>query len=557
MDKLPVELVLRITDYLAPKDLVSLQLVCKGLLCVARDNLLWRSFTCGTTRCNNTNISVINVELKRHSDSNIRNKECDRLATDATSCKDSQDPYGEENINWYSEYIARNAPASVRWLQQPESQINHNGYSSGQVCEVKDDGSVCVWDYSQYPPCENTAARGKILERSKPGLLFLDKARRTGSVVQKGINEFLDAGDCVSINSVHQKAYIAVGNCLNEVDLAMLKVTSKREYSYGISTLSQHQLDYHVPITVATTMSLHIYDSRCPAQSGAQDDSLNARVSTPRQFNSGSPAASLPQPMPVSVLHSPLPNINSIFVAGRFPSILFYDRRFFPRLQSAVHSGARLSDLAVVSSVASLNPQAGKDWGNCHNLIACGEYNGKGSLEMYAFSTTSSTSDIGAARPTIIDKDKVYQNRQSVSRSKILSVASHGTKIVYSDANGNIRWVERDGRTPIRVWNINHNSQFRYQRSEVVRRLNGAEDGGRADFVRKLLPTGGALLDDEVLIWTGERLGSVGFYAYPQHTDENDELDEQKRREREYMEALDRSMRLHSHELDWLPGSIP
>src|ERR1035438_8772484 len=37
------------------------------------------------------------------------------------------------------------------------------------------------------------------------------------------------------------------------------------------------------------------------------------------------------------------------------------------------------------------------------------------------------------------------KNRQTSSNSKLLSVSNHGTRIVFSDGGGNIKWVEGNG----------------------------------------------------------------------------------------------------------------
>ncbi len=91
-------------------------------------------------------------------------------------------------------------------------------------------------------------------------------------------------------------------------------------------------------------------------------------------------------------------------------------------------------------------------------LIAGGEYNTKGSLEFYGLSPlphlTNTSSDPTAGKV----QTSVLHNRQTSSSSKLLSVACHGTRIVFSDGGGNIKWVERDGFTEVRRWNLGNNS---------------------------------------------------------------------------------------------------
>jgi hypothetical protein len=130
--------------------------------------------------------------------------------------------------------------------------------------------------------------------------------------------------------------------------------------------------------------------------------------------------------------------------------------------------------------------------------------------------------------------------------------------------------VERDGRTDVRSWNINTE-------------LSSFESYSRtgADVARKILPTGGDVTDDEVLIWTGERIGRVRFspnrdrlgYDEGDSSDEEEQaaeeeeeevdgvssrtLKRQKReadeyRQREYAETMRRALWKHAEELYWL-----
>jgi hypothetical protein len=119
-----------------------------------------------------------------------------------------------------------------------------------------------------------------------------------------------------------------------------------------------------------------------------------------------------------------------------------------------------------------------------------------------------------------------YKNRQSAASSKLLSVASHGNRLVYSDSEGNIKWVERNGRSEVRRWNINTSQpQIPFARSShsaVPPRPDDASNArglwpdtnpqnNSSEVARKILPTGGNLTGDELLIWTGERIGRIKF----------------------------------------------
>lgn len=121
-------------------------------------------------------------------------------------------------------------------------------------------------------------------------------------------------------------------------------------------------------------------------------------------------------------------------------------------------------------------------------------------------------------------RDGICLNRQSEPYSKLLSVATHGTRLVFTDANGYIKWVERDGRTEVRRWNLTKNTKYRRRRlgltHSIPPSLHDSESyrwvdesaAGVSDIVRKILPTGyNYVLDDELLIWTGDRIGRLHF----------------------------------------------
>lgn len=548
----------------------------------------------------------------------------------------SWDPtFEDEEVDWYSEYIARNGPIAFNWMQQPFTKGSEGGrkhsreikglgllqdWSStrqNRVVAPLDDGSICIWDlnHSHYIGAETT--KGKVLGISSPGLLTADYSRRKDDALSKLALEFINLGECVSVDSIRRRAYMAVGNALNEVDLDTLRVVSQQRYPWSIFALSQES-DYSVPLTLATTLGLHIYDCRLSVPEEDEAISLRCEKMTvthtadsqlysrpdssflylhpngqpPRRIRSPGPSdkgvdyAPLFQPGPLSVLHPPAPHVNTILLAGRFPSILTYDRRFFPRLQSSVHSGGRLCALASVPAPqfpVFSNPM----WSDTHNVVACGEYNGRGSLELYSLTSSSSASDGG---PTDMSSKlyTVYRNRQSAARSKLLSVASHGTRIVYSDADGNTKWVERDGRVDVRRWNINSDRpQTRQSRSgtenpEAVSEEHEDTDGATGlwsslttesqannEVARKILPTGGNLTGDELLLWTGDRIGRLRFSVPGEPAEEDDddisideEVDEiareemrrRRRHEREYEGMMRKALEGQANEVRWMGG---
>ena len=428
----------------------------------------------------------------------------------------SWDPtYPGEKVDWYSEYIARHAPLSISWLQQPFSESNGSrvkletrglgvlkNHEDSIVVAPLDDGSVCLWNISDDAAPD--ARDGRIMTRSRPGLLSVNG--RNGSNWQDPTNseaKMASTGvvECVSIDKIRNKAYFAVQSGLNEVDLTTLQISSYDRYPYSISALSE--ATHPIPLTVGTTCSLHIHDPRLGNNGRSSSYTyINKNVhdiSTLGSFyrlQSGDPHGTTANvapfhPYPLSILH--LNPLSSIYVAGRFPSILAYDRRFFPKLTSTIHSGARLCSLTSLPSPS--NP----------TLAAAGEYNGKGSLELYPLTSLESSSPESSNEP--------MRNRTSASSSKLLSLASHGTRLLFSDSDGLLKWVERDGSTLVRRWNINTYSSSPDDLNNIQTGIFN-NDPNEGDVARKLLPVGTGARSD-VCVWTGEKLGLLGFRKNP------------------------------------------
>ncbi len=155
---------------------------------------------------------------------------------------------------------------------------------------------------------------------------------------------------------------------LIEVDLVSLSAISHEVFPFSITALSEAK--HPVPLTVGTDQSLYLHDPRTRRSSGPPDDSTDCVESYDAAFGSLKTQRSkhmdfrallnpepspfythLHQQKPLSILHLPSSGNEwdgngEIYVAGRFPSILNYDRRYFPKLRGTIHSGARLSSLA-------------------------------------------------------------------------------------------------------------------------------------------------------------------------------------------------------------------
>ncbi|KAE8355405.1 hypothetical protein BDV28DRAFT_129064 [Aspergillus coremiiformis] len=654
MEKLPVEILAKIIDYLTPHEQVQLQSVSKRFFGLARDNNLWRlhcyeqSWTAADTSYSSVRTST--APLSTLGQTSLRSL----IQPDISLSKEDQnissfgkrsraaatwDPsYEGEDIDWYSEYIARNGPISFSWLQQPSTSQDQGkrapreikglgllrDWSSARQNKAVaplDDGSVCIWDLNHSHSIGSQSTKGRILGVSEPGVLMANLSGRRDNSAAKSALEFINIGECVSVDSIRRRAYLAIANVLNEVDLETLRVISQQRFPWSIFALSQ-EMDYSVPLTLATTLSLHIYDGRLSATE--EEEAINLRCEKPtlslvpksqiyappdspllqlqpngqpphrirssNPLNAGDNYAPLFQPGPLALLHPPAPHVNSIFLAGRFPSILQYDRRFFPRLQNTIYSGGRLCGLASVPA-----PQfpvfSSSSWPDSHKVVACGEYKGKGSLELYSLTPSVAQGEKGPSNLSS-SLTSVYQNRQSSASLKVLSVESHGTRIVYSDGDGNVKWVERDGRTEVRRFNINTykpctrqdqgswgssvNERYDHEQEEEGRGLwsNSSRSHSNDEVARKILPIGGNLTGDELLIWTGERVGRIRFadsYEFGEGEEDDfmdisedldsvthEELRNKKRevqwREREYSRMMRRALERQADEVRRMGG---
>lgn len=561
MDHLPAEIILHITTcksnlaltekslnltsvVLEAHDIFRLHLVSKRLFKITRDNELWkilcltsshseaarkrRDFLAGTPllpqeprvyelqrRAAALARGAANAgEPERddaHNQESGREDEPPKVVSERARAMANWDPsYPSEKVDWYGEYVARHAPLSISWLQQPVDEIHGSqdkreirglglmrDHDDGIVVAPLDDGGVCFWNIGRDDEISSTK-RGGIIARSKPGLLSVNGPESTQDPLLKAKMISTGVVECLSIDSVHNKAYFAVQSSLNEVDLSTLQITSHSRYPFSISALSPSS--HPAPLTVGTTLSIHLHD---PRLSNYILPCNNTRLEPPTHTNdfhrlfSGDPPlpyAPLFHPNPLSILHLP---DHAIHIAGRFPSILTYDRRFFPTLQRTTHSGARLCSLASL-------PTPGAP-----TLVAAGEYNGKGSLELYPLPLSPSSTIAADPNP------QPYRNRTSASRSKLLCLTPHGTRLLFSDSDGALKWVERDGSTLVRRWNINPPTTI----PQPISLFPATASTDNADVARKLVPVfnnSSAYSNREgIALWTGERIGILGFRAAP------------------------------------------
>ncbi|KAF2107623.1 hypothetical protein BDV96DRAFT_589103 [Lophiotrema nucula] len=620
MKPLPDEILLHIISYLEPPELVKLQFVSRQFLSLSRDNHLWKQlcFEHSVAERRRRRLQFNEADLDPRLAELIR--AADSIAgTFATSVQDPSAPSAElqahrneskrraallanwdptypgEKINFYQDFIQRHAPHNISWFQNAQhghqdDDLHHEATGAGILFDASgradkliaplEDGSISIWDASG-----SEERRGRIIARTAIGLLpgrgsdldYDTRLRQSQTMMTE-----TGAVECVSIDSKLKKGYFAVQNTLNEVDLRTLQVVSRTPYPFPITALSEAH--HSTPLTVGTNWTIHLHDTRKPPSApavarteliGGNPDLSFSRLET-GDFGGH---VSLSQPGALSVLHLPTTREwdgnGDIWVGGRFTSFLNFDRRFFPRLRGTVHSGARLSCLTAIShpfipndlrlgrpySSPSLLREAKSMPG--YTLIAAGEYKGKGSLELYGLSAEPTRSINSSDNRTTRNNHACYQNRQTASSSKLLSVAPHGTRLVFSDGDGNLKWVERDGSTPVRQLNINN---------EMHAHATMGVEAGWGDIVQKIIPTVSTSLagppsdvplgEDNLIIWTGDgKLGMVGFGHSPTFdvskldgVAEEKEVEEQRQRERDYGAEMRRALEQQARELRWLRG---
>lgn len=496
--------------------------------------------------------------------------------------------YPGESIDYYEEYIQRHAAINVGWIDLPNAHttdrdeyrestgfgllVDQQDQAREHAVAALDDGSVCIWDLSGRSQYRNGGG-GRLLAQSKAGLLTGQLPQATSN--SHAIMTETGAVECVSVNSSSRKAYFAVQNHLQEIDLTTLQLISTKQYPFPLTALSE--MRDHAPLTVGTNMTVHLHDPRDAAFAAAETLTRGELIG-----GSVNSHATLAQPGPLSILHQDGPGDTSIWVAGRFTSLLNYDRRFFPRLRGTVFSGARIACLASLPrpwlarsldlvrhpEISLLALQARREDTGL-TMIAAAEYKGKGSLEFYPL-------------PSVVEP---YRNRQTASASKLLSVTSHGGRVVFSDGDGQMKWMERDGSTCVRTYNINdslavENSTAASQDStpQGIFATSGTEMPGQGDIVQRILPLGtdcgessadAGRLDlnrNKLLLWTGDgRLGVLGMgQDDPRGSDEwHDALEEQalsaaeKARqdaERQYGMAMRRALERNADEVRFVRG---
>lgn len=474
--------------------------------------------------------------------------------------------YRHEDIGFYQEYIHRTAPIALNWfepaflhgIQQEVTAVNILFDNGSQIADkligTLEDGAIAIWDARTSSP-----SAGKIVATKSECLPSWNQ--RLHPIVEGA-----------SIDSVSGTAYFATSDCVRKLDLETLTVIDEFTSTHGqICAISEAQQG--LPLTVATHGAVKLWDSRQANKSRPCDSCL------------------LPEPdkRPLSVLHIPgfsgSLDASSIWVGGRFSHLLNFDRRMFPQILQTVHSGAHITSLAAIPDAyfqprelnlknSSLLPTsevvAAKERMG-HTIIAAGNYRGVGSLELHGVT------------PYPMQRTG-FKNRQTIAYAGALAIAPHGGRIVYADASGNLKWLERDGFTPVRSLNINTAMErgarecgsvasiVEHFAASISPRATWGDQGmagpwGSHDVVKRILPTrphsttdgGGSLGDDNLAVWTEEgKVGLVSFgrekWAWEVEKPKEYEDPVMEEAARDYDDGMRRLLLHHENELNFVRG---
>lgn len=354
----------------------------------------------------------------------------------------------------------------------------------------------------------------------------------------------------------------------------------RESFEWSITALSP--VHDGCPLTVGTSLGIHLHDFRQRArvrrEAVERVDDRPYRVIFDDQPLP--PYASLSQPTPVSILHLPKAGTQTgvtddIYVSGRFTSILHYDRRKFPSIVDSLHSGAMVNTLAALPYPFSTVESEVRRYGEFsaerarelrharagQTIVAGGAYNSKGSLEMYGIAAPGDST--GSVDGNIVT-NSVQQNRQTAASSSILSLTNHGTKIVFSDGSGFIKWFERDGTTECRRMRIGSSETQNLTGRSIYASMPASDD-----LARKIVSTKSAAgpiddgvderpNNDNIVFWTGEKLGMVSFTTSPLWTadDFRDpkelELSEEEKAREEYTSHIRDALERQADEVNFV-----
>ena len=392
-------------------------------------------------------------------------------------------------IDWKAEYIARKADICVHWLEDPCGKTN------GPTPDVKSvspcnygqslitafgDGSIGIYNIPNYFQRAKTKTVS-LAARSKPSTLHKeDSPYEIGTYTEN-----------ISVDDFDHRTYVAWGSTVTGVDNVSLAQVSISKYIRPVTAMSSFRP--RTSTTVATSSGLYLHDPRNRSDPRLVTDTISHGL-----------------PDILAILHR---GSHTVHVAGRFPSIVTYDRRFMSRVHSTIWTGAR-----TVQSLAEVPPSIQCPQGA---ILAAGACKGRkpAILELHPVDATSFTND---------DIPSKYSPRidlaAPISRSLLYAVP-HGNRIVHSDVQGRLTWRERGRGT-----------------SSKVRHCEPAQPNSvQSATVRKIMLLGNDLHDPraDLALWdTDQAVCVAGFGArrfgedFSEQEDHEGEIEATKYRDR-------------------------
>ncbi|KAK9457605.1 hypothetical protein V1511DRAFT_494109 [Dipodascopsis uninucleata] len=402
LTSLPPEIIAQIFKLLEPSDLTVLFRVSKSIRLAASSSYIWQPLTLSNTFNESEDyvtrykfleapFRIRPLKIPNAAKYYFHELESDDVWRDISDLDESSSISKEKRF-----IIARNKRSSTAGsgMLKPISDESFSIYNIdvvdqavGLIMGTVDDGSIRIW---------NVKDRTGRINFAKTRCPELD-----GTTLSD-----------IKIDRQSQRFWISADNYLQEWDLSTLQKIAQVPFKRPISTLSFDSNFSSSSLFVATQSTLNYIDSRLPSNSSSAV-SVNA-YST----------ASMPG-YPLSVLSGSF-SPQTVSVSGRFPSILTYDIRRFPSIVHSAYSGAH-----SLSSLLALPNRRG--------IIAAGEYNGRGTIELYRnpfieqSDVNSSFASNGNATPSMgpfsassspppNHESRSWVNRYSASRSCILSL---------------------------------------------------------------------------------------------------------------------------------------
>jgi hypothetical protein len=583
---------------LSPKDRAGLRRVSRRFEPLARDNLIWKELCFGFSQ------RELHLErLARQGVPYATESRRERLV--------NWDPeyHGREPaVDWYSEYVQRVADINVDWLDpwDRQRQVAVPPVASGclvfepgeqvarKVIGVSENLTVAVWDISR------SSSAGTVLDWT-----WLPKSDLALNSIHPS------AIEAASLDEHAGKAYFAAGNYVLQVDLQTLQLTGKHPITDRGAIFALSSADPGLPLTVATERHVHLIDprARVPTARAPADPLL---IHDPAMSRSVKPFLRfrLVDPGPRSILHvpalpsAPLDSSSSIWVAGRFSHLLGFDRRRFPALARApIPCAARNPSLALLPNVHCHIPPStrsgGRGWsfGSSapdpllpareifsakekpgHTILAAGMHRGGAGLALHALGTAAATDDGDDASGAggAMTAATTFRRAPGGGFARALAGAPHGARLVLADSAGWLRWVERDGATAVRAWNVNSGRASAGPAARLGRANGGAEglrdgegpgsvaqlvrlrppaDDDDDDFVTRILPVGrggaaAAGADGAGLVLTTQE-GRVGLLGFGAKTRWGAPVDRERTAEEEEARAGMEEQTLYERRMRW------